>query len=59
MKRRNPNSTEWARLEADSSATFSTVGQFVEALASERDEGFYLFDWSLPLHCPELDRHFK
>jgi len=47
-----PASTEWAGLET-TFATPTTLAQFLKAKA-----GRYLFDWSLPLHCPALAAEF-
>jgi hypothetical protein len=47
-------SVEWARLEP---AGESTVSQFIGSLFHDHtnpNELKYLFDWSLPLHCPDL-----
>ena len=44
-------STEWAGLEA---AGEQLVGEFLDNL----EDGKYLFDWSLPLHAPHLNRDF-
>ncbi|XP_013784759.1 uncharacterized protein LOC106468862 isoform X1 [Limulus polyphemus] len=46
-----PNSIEWARLEADLDMT---VEEFIDSVVNMESEKRYLFDWSLPLHCPEL-----
>ena len=51
LKRRVAGSTEWAGLEK---AEVKTVSQYLE----DSQEGEYLFDWSLPLHCPELSDEF-
>ncbi|XP_076326405.1 bifunctional arginine demethylase and lysyl-hydroxylase JMJD6-A-like isoform X2 [Tachypleus tridentatus] len=46
-----PNSIEWARLKADLDMT---VEEFINSVVNNESENRYLFDWSLPLHCPEL-----
>lgn len=52
LKRHVKESASWARLE---DARESTVRAFIDGLTSEGDrEQLYLFDWSLPLHCPDL-----
>ena len=52
VKRKVEGSTEWAGLEV---GQVKTVSQFLE----DRREGEYLFDWSLPLHCPQLSQQFR
>ena len=49
LKRSDPDSSEWARLE------YSREGTVAELLDSK---ALYLFDWSLPLFCPELESEF-
>ena len=49
LKRSDPDSSEWARLEYSREGT---VGELLDS------ESLYLFDWSLPLFCPELDTEF-
>ncbi|KAJ8318649.1 hypothetical protein KUTeg_003740 [Tegillarca granosa] len=44
-------SVEWARLE-DSKTT--TVTEFLRDLDKPESKNNYLFDWSLPVHCPAL-----
>lgn len=44
------DSVEWARLEESS---LTTVGEFIDKI-EKNETNEYLFDWSLPLHCPEL-----
>ncbi|XP_059151940.1 uncharacterized protein LOC131938068 [Physella acuta] len=44
------DSVEWARLEESS---LTTVGEFISKV-EKNETNEYLFDWSLPLHCPEL-----
>lgn len=50
------DSVEWARLEQCGSST--TVSAFIDSLPQQEGllptEQTYLFDWSLPLHCPQL-----
>ncbi|KAK7507871.1 hypothetical protein BaRGS_00000836 [Batillaria attramentaria] len=48
VKRSVPGSVEWAGLEESRTVK---VSEFLHHLHSRRD---YLFDWSLPLHCPRL-----
>ena len=52
VKRKVEGSTEWAGLEV---GELKTVSQFLD----DRREGEYLFDWSLPLHCPQLSQQFR
>ena len=52
VKRKVEGSTEWAGLEV---GQVKTVSQFLE----DRREEEYLFDWSLPLHCPQLSAEFR
>lgn len=58
LKRFEKDSLEWARLEP--SVTW-TVDKFINGIQQRDDEALslYLFDWSLPLFCPELNRMFK
>ena len=49
LKRSDPESSEWARLE------YSREGTLGELLDSK---ALYLFDWSLPLFCPVLEKEF-
>ncbi|KAL3877711.1 hypothetical protein ACJMK2_035376 [Sinanodonta woodiana] len=52
VKKMIPASVEWARLE---DAKRITVGEYIDIILSdERSEKTYLFDWSLPLNCPQL-----
>ena len=48
VKQSVPGSVEWAGLEQSKSVK---VAQFLDSLHCSQD---YLFDWSLPLHCPGL-----
>ena len=48
VKQSVPGSVEWAGLEESKSVK---VAQFLDSLHCSHD---YLFDWSLPLHCPGL-----
>ena len=50
LKKLVPMSAEWARLEDSSS---STVEEFIDGVNGGCTSD-YLFDWSLPLHCPDL-----
>ncbi|KAG8467241.1 hypothetical protein KFE25_000557 [Diacronema lutheri] len=55
LKRREAHSSEWARLEdapLDAGAP-ETLGEVIDGLADGAC-GDYLFDWSLPINCPEL-----
>ena len=49
------DSVEWAQLE-DCHST--TVGDFIDSLPAQNtlspEKQTYLFDWSLPIHCPAL-----
>lgn len=49
-------STEWARLEP---SVEMSVDEFVSAIEDGTAGANYLFDWSLPLFCPELLEHFR
>ena len=51
LKRRVKGSTEWAGLER---GAVKTIARYLE----DREEGEYLFDWSLPVHCPVLSQEF-
>ena len=57
----HPDSTEWAKLE--SSAQSVTIRDFIESIeedkVGESEAKGYLFDWSLPLYCPELYKDFS
>ena len=57
----HPDSTEWAKLE--SSAESVTIRDFIESIeedkVGESEAKGYLFDWSLPLYCPELYKDFS
>jgi len=55
LKKLVPFSAEWARLE---DSRTSTVEEFIDAIRGD-DTKDYLFDWSLPLHCPELAASLK
>ncbi|XP_005105774.1 uncharacterized protein LOC101859122 isoform X2 [Aplysia californica] len=50
LKKQVPLSAEWACLE---DSRTSTVEEFIDSV-TEGETDDYLFDWSLPLHCPEL-----
>ena len=57
-----PDSIEWAKLE--SSGKSVSIRDFIESIEEEEQAGKetkkgYLFDWSLPLHCPELYKDFS
>ena len=53
LKKCVKESVQWARLE-DSKVT--TVREFISGIHDNSQEcnNMYLFDWSLPLHCPKL-----
>eukprot|EP00047_Mylnosiga_fluctuans_P006817 m.249306 g.249306 ORF g.249306 m.249306 type:complete len:494 (+) comp16067_c0_seq1:94-1575(+) len=51
LRRRHSLSSEWAKLEDGDTMT---VRDYVTAIRAGRANGNYLFDWSLPLFCPEL-----
>ncbi|EDQ88396.1 uncharacterized protein MONBRDRAFT_9266 [Monosiga brevicollis MX1] len=51
LRRPMADSVNWARLE---DAQHTTVSDFLERLATHQAEDLYLFDWSLPVHCPDL-----
>ena len=44
---------EWAKLETRTEETTS-IQNFVQNIQSGAEKEGYLFDWSLPLFCPEL-----
>lgn len=50
------DSIEWAKLECD--ASFSTIEQHLEQLNDDNYKK-YLFDWSIPINCPELNQVLK
>ncbi|CAG5135387.1 unnamed protein product [Candidula unifasciata] len=45
-----PLSVEWAKLEQSREIT---VGEFIDQVKGGQTSD-YLFDWSLPIHCPQL-----
>lgn len=55
LRRMACGSRNWAGLEAGATAS---VAEYVEHVCGRRPQtrldGHYLFDWSLPLHCPAL-----
>lgn len=53
LRRRHPGSAEWGAME---DGPHESVGAFVDGLQATPLEERYLFDWSLPLHCPALAR---
>ena len=57
-----PDSTAWARLEECSSlgtkAKKVCLGEFIDNVKNGIETEAYLFDWSLPLFCPELSSQF-
>ena len=52
LKKPMKHSVEWARLE--SSKTVSVSSYISDILHGTLEEPLYLFDWSLPLNCPDL-----
>lgn len=50
MKHALPLSVEWAKLEQ---CRETTVGEFIDQVKDGQTSD-YLFDWSLPIHCPQL-----
>ena len=50
LKRPVGDSAEWARLE---NGRRTTIKDFIDSIESGKDKE-YLFDWSLPIHCPKL-----
>ena len=48
-------SVEWAQLEPGPEFTVAEVVARIQQGDSTEDP-LYLFDWSLPLHCPQLAR---
>ncbi|XP_078662513.1 lysine-specific demethylase 8-like [Branchiostoma floridae x Branchiostoma belcheri] len=48
-----PGSAEWAQLET---ARTMTVSAFIDSLDEHNRQKLYLFDWSLPIHCPEVSK---
>ena len=51
LKKLVPESAEWARLEDFREVK---VKDYIDDLTSGKADDLYLFDWSLPLHCPQL-----
>jgi hypothetical protein len=52
-----PDSTEWARLETcggGGTDKQQTLHEFIANIKEGKEREGYLFDWSLPLFCPEL-----
>lgn len=59
LKHSVQNSCEWARLENKEKITVSDYIDRIEGLDDESQldrnaSPGYLFDWSLPIHCPRL-----
>ncbi|XP_013077104.2 uncharacterized protein LOC106063319 isoform X1 [Biomphalaria glabrata] len=54
VKQAVPKSVEWAQLEDSRTVV---VAEFIEAV-QKNETSEYLFDWSLPLHCPDLAKEF-
>lgn len=52
LKKPMKHSVEWARLE--SSKTVSVSSYISDILHGTLEEPLYLFDWSIPLNCPDL-----
>ena len=52
LKKPNKESIKWAKLEP---SVEMSVAEFISQVKSETSGMNYLFDWSLPLHCPELN----
>lgn len=55
VKQHVPGSVEWARLEDSRSVT---IADHIDRVSRNKTTD-YLFDWSLPLHCPELAKEIK
>lgn len=53
LKIQKPDSTEWARLETSSVRT--ALKDFISMIEDGSEKHACLFDWSLPLFCPELN----
>ncbi|XP_078581463.1 uncharacterized protein LOC144864916 [Branchiostoma floridae x Branchiostoma japonicum] len=53
VKRVVSGSAEWAQLET---ARTVKVCDFIDSLDQHDAQKLYLFDWSLPIHCPELSK---
>ncbi|KAH9513137.1 hypothetical protein Btru_035960 [Bulinus truncatus] len=54
VKQSVAKSVEWAQLEDSCSIL---IADFIDAV-QENKTSEYLFDWSLPLHCPDLAKEF-
>lgn len=52
-KRFVPGSAEWAQLEQGPVMTVESVIDRIKNPKSDQEK-LYLFDWSLPLYCPNL-----
>jgi len=58
------HSSEWARLEMATGCCQekplpSTLAEFAARVKAGQAGGLYLFDWSMPLYCPELAKKFS
>ena len=57
LKKLVPGSVSWAQLET---AETSTIGSFIDTLEDQAsrptEHQRYLFDLSLPIHCPKLSQ---
>lgn len=58
LKTLSSYSVEWAKLDRDCDMKIKDYIAKVKA-KDPIIQNNYLFDWSLPLHCPELDAHFE
>ncbi|XP_056017847.1 bifunctional arginine demethylase and lysyl-hydroxylase JMJD6-B-like isoform X2 [Ostrea edulis] len=59
LKHSVENSCEWARLENKEQTTVSDYINRIERLDETGDPEGYLFDWSLPIHCPKLVQELR
>ncbi|XP_061191291.1 bifunctional arginine demethylase and lysyl-hydroxylase JMJD6-like [Saccostrea echinata] len=59
LKHSVKNSSEWASLENKEMTTVSEYINRIEGLPESRQCEGYLFDWSLPIHCPSLVEKLK
>jgi hypothetical protein len=59
LKHSVENSGEWARLENKEQTTVSDYIDRIERLGETREPEGYLFDWSLPIHCPNLVQELR
>lgn len=60
LKKLDTKSTQWARLE---DCQTSSVGDYLSELNKQSEltveQKTYLFDWSIPIHCPRLAAELK